>query len=63
MASWATPLVVSVSFSTTPGYLASLEGVSRERGALVGLSLLIFATSKVVLVLELAELDAQMAGG
>ena len=31
MASGATPLVVSTSFSTTPSYLAFLKGLSGER--------------------------------
>ena len=66
MALEATRLIVSTSFSETPGYLASLEGLSRERErereALEGLSLPISATSKAMSALELAELDARMAG-
>ena len=64
MALEATRLIVSTSFSETPGYLASLEGLSREREreALEGLSLPISATSKAMSALELAELDARVAG-
>ena len=64
MALEATRLIVSTSFSETPGYLASLEGLprEREREALEGLSLPISATSKAMSALELAELDARMAG-
>ena len=64
MALEATRLIVSTSFSETPGYLASLDGLSREREreALEGLSLPISATSKAMSALELAELDARMAG-
>ena len=64
MALEATRLIVSTSFLETPGYLASLEGLSREREreALEGLSLPISATSKAMSALELAELDARMAG-
>ena len=63
LASRATPLVVFVSISTTPSYLASLEGLSRERGALAGLSLPMSATSEVGSALKLAEPDVQMAEG
>ena len=61
--SGATPLVMSVSFSTTLGYLATLEWLSRERRALAGLSLPISATFEAVLALELAKPNAQMAEG
>ena len=63
MASEATPFVVSSSFSTTPGYLASLEGLLGEREALEGLSFPISTTSEERSALELVELNAWMAGG
>ena len=59
----ATPLVVSISFSTTPGCSAYLEGLSKEKRALAGLSLPIFASSKTMSALDLEELDAWMVGG
>ena len=63
MASGVTPLLVTASFSTTLGYLASLEGLSREREALEGLTLSITATSEAGSALKLIELDARMVGG
>ena len=59
----ATLLDVFISFSMTPGYSATLEGLSGRGRTLVGLALPISATSKVVSVLELARADVRMAGG
>ena len=63
MALRATLLDVFISFSMTPGYSATLEGLSGRGRTLVGLALPISATSKVVSVLELARADVRMAGG
>ena len=63
VASGATLLVVFVSFSATPGCSASLEGLSGERRALVGLSLSVSTSSEAVPTLEPEELDARMTGG
>ena len=63
MASGATPLVVLVSFSVTPSYWASLEGLLEETGTLAGLSFPSSTTSEAVLALELVEPGVQMARG
>ena len=63
VASGATPLVVFTSFSTTPDYLTTSERLSEEVSTLAGLAFPSSATSRAVLVLELARLDARMARG
>ena len=63
MASGATPLVISASFSVTPGYSASFGGLLEEGGTLSGLFFLGSVTSKGVSALELMEEKARMTGG
>ena len=63
MASWATSLVTSASFSTISGYSASLDGLLTEGRALAGLSLPVSTSLEAVSALEPEEPEAQMAGG
>ena len=61
-ASVATPWFAFFSFSVTPGYSASAEGLSKGVGALSVLALPTPVTSELVSVLEPDETGARMAG-
>ena len=63
VASGATTLLASASFSATPCYWATSEGLSEKARALVGLALPTSAISVKASVLKLVEPDAWMAGG
>ena len=63
MASGATPLVISASFSVTLGYSASFGGLPEEEGTFFGLFFSGSTTSGGVFALELMEEEAQMVEG
>ena len=63
MASGATPLVLSASFSVTPSYSSSFGGLPEERRTFFRLSFSSFATLEGVFTLKLVEAGAQMAKG
>ena len=61
-ASVATPWFAFFSFSVTPGYSTSIEGLSKEVGTVAVLSMPISATSKAVSGLEQEGTDVGWQG-